>query len=228
MAAADAWLDYWEGLPEGQLLFRPEAEEFARNLKAVLPLSSATRVLDFGCGYGFVAEQLAPAVGELYLWDAAPSMRRHAVDLLTRHANVHLLDPDAPPALDLILVNSVVQYMTPEELRGWLERWRGWLTPAGRVILADLIPPGHSPWRDLFSLVCFSLRRGYFLRAMRNVRATHARYRQAEQARPLYRPGHEEIRRLAEETGYAVEFLPRNLTHFRGRRTALLTARERR
>ncbi len=225
MSAADVWVSYWEELPEGQLLFHPEAEEYVRNLLAAFPLTPSMRVLDFGCGYGFVAESLAPRVGELFLWDAAPSMRRHAAARLARQPNVKLLDPVDYPGckLDLVLVNSVVQYMTPDELAGWLRRWRELLAPGGQIVLSDLIPPGHSAVRDLLSLVRFSIRRGYLLRAIRNVLATRKRYQKAEHVRSLYRPGREELQGFARQAGLAIRFLDRNLTHFRKRETAVLT-----
>jgi len=225
-ATADTWVSYWDALPEGQLLFRPEAEEYVRNLAAAFPLSRQSRLLDFGCGYGFVAAALAPRVGQVFLWDAAASMRRHAVARLAQQDNVVLLDLNdstTKPSLDLILVNSVVQYMTPEELAGWLPRWRQLLAPSGQVVLSDLIPPRHSFLTDLFSLLTFSVRRGYLVQAIRNILATRKRYKQAEHARPLYHPSCAELTRMAAAAGLATRFLDRNLTHFRGRVTADLT-----
>jgi SAM-dependent methyltransferase len=224
-ATADTWLTYWDELPEGQLLFRPEADEYVRNLTSAFPLTRSTRVLDFGCGYGFCAERLAPLVGELYLWDAAPSMRQYAARRLAQQANVRSLDVDTPSStrLDLILVNSVVQYMTPEELAGWLSRWRDLLAPRGQIVLSDLILPGHGHVRDLLSLVTFSLRRGYLVRAIHNVLAARKRYAEAEKARPLYRPARADLERMARQAGLSLRFLDRNLTHFRSRATAVFS-----
>lgn len=221
---ASTWVTYWDELPEGQLLFRPEAEEYVRNLTSTFALSPSSRVLDFGCGYGFCAEHLAPRVGELFLWDAAPSMRQNASQRLTRFGNVHALDLDVPASttLDFILVNSVVQYMTPDELAGWLSRWRELLAPHGQIVLSDLIPPGHGHFKDLFSLIKFSLRRGYLVRAVRNVFATRKRYVEAEKVRPLYRPAREELESMARQAGLSLRFLDHNLTHFKSRVTAVL------
>jgi hypothetical protein len=108
----------------------------------------------------------------------------------------------------------------------WLERWRLMLAPTGKIVLSDLIPPGHSFVKDLFSLLRFSIRRGYLIRAMRNVLATRKRYQKAEQARPLYHPAREELTRMALTAGLDTRFLKRNLTHFRGRLTAVLTPSE--
>jgi SAM-dependent methyltransferase len=223
------WASYWEELPEGQLLFRPEADECVRNLTAAVPLTAGMKVLDFGCGYGFVAEELAGRVAVYYLWDVAASMREHALAWLARFGNVSLLDlshPDGVPAdvrLDLILVNSVVQYMQSAEFASWLVRWRGLLAAGGQLVLSDLIPPGHRFAADLLSLVWFSIRRGYLFRALGNVAGEHRRYLATRQTCPLHRVGRDDLLRHARAAGLGVRFLPRNLTHFTGRLTAILT-----
>jgi trans-aconitate methyltransferase len=227
-ATADTWVTYWDELPEGQLLFRPEADEYVRNLLAAFALTPRTRLLDFGCGYGFVTEALAPRVAECLIWDAAPSMCRHTLARLAHHTTIRWIDLNdhQPEGLDLILVNSVLQYMTPDELSGWLGRWRSMLAATGQIVLSDLLPPGHGFVKDLFSLLRFSVRRGYLFRAIRNVLATRKRYQQAEHARPLYHPAREELTRMAQSARLQTRFLERNLTHFRGRVTAVLTPGE--
>jgi SAM-dependent methyltransferase len=224
-AAPESWVSYWEELNEGQLLFRQEADEYVRRLRRALSPPPGAVVLDFGCGYGFVAEGLAPLVGEVYLWDAAESMRRHAARRLVGIANVHLLEKVEPPpgvCFDLILVNSVVQYMTEEELAGWLGRWRLLLAPSGRVVLSDLLPPDHRSLADILSLLRFSLRRGYFFRALRNVLGERKRYQQTVRAHPLLHVGRDRLTQLAAAARLTVTFLPRNLTHFARRYTAVL------
>jgi SAM-dependent methyltransferase len=223
------WPSYWQQLPEGQLLFRPESAEYVRNLTAAVPLTADMKVLDFGCGYGFIAEELAPRVADYYLWDVAASMREHALARLARLGNVHLLDlsnPEAVPdglRLDLVLVNSVVQYLQPAELASWLVCWRKLLAEDGQVVLSDLIPPAHGFLADLLSLLWFSVRRGYLFRALWNVAGEHRRYLATRETCPLYRVGRDELQRHARAAGLSVRFLPRNLTHFTGRLTAILT-----
>lgn len=219
-----AWVTYWDELPEGRLLFRPESEEYVRNLLTVFPIDERTRILDFGCGYGAIAEALAEQASVVCLWDAAESMRRTAVERLADRPNVRGVDLERenPGQFDLILVNSVVQYMTPDELRGWLRRWRTMLAPDGCVVLSDLIPPRHSTLADLRSLLFFSLRRGYLLEAVRNVLRERKRYGATAQAVPLLHVAQHELQRDAEAAGLTVQFLPENLTHFRGRITAVL------
>lgn len=225
-AASTEWVSYWDQLPEGQLLFHPEAEEYVRNLLAAVPVTASMRVLDFGCGYGFVAELLSPRVGEVWLWDAAEGMRRWAAERLASCPNVKRIDlaTTTDVRFDLILVNSVVQYMSPDEFVWWLGRWRGLLAPGGKVVISDLSDPNHRSLSDVLSLLSFSLRRGYFFQAIRNVLRERKRYQQTVNACPLLRVGREELTRLAAEASLSVRFLPCNLTHFRGRYAVILEA----
>src|SRR5262249_28985463 len=160
------------------------------------------------------------------LWPGAATIRRHARARMAPFGNVRYLDLSGPehfprdPRFDLILVNSVCQYMTPDEFSGWLGHWRQMLAPGGRVVISDLIPPDYSGSRDLLHLLRFSPRRGFLLRAVFQAVGEIFRYYKTRQARPLTRFGKEELTRRGQEAGLTVEFLPRNLTHFPERLTA--------
>ena len=104
----------------------------------MLRIDPRARVLDFGCGFGHVAEMLSSRVEELFLWDASANMRSHARLKLDGQRNIKFLDlsdPKTPPhdlCFDLILVNSVVQYMTLDEFSTWLITVAQMLAPGGR------------------------------------------------------------------------------------------------
>lgn len=223
------WVAYWDELDEGQLLFREEADEYVRNLAAAVRLDRGMRVLDFGCGYGFVAHGLAPLVGQLFLWDAAESMRACARSHLAGRPNVYILGSpgtsDAPgdPRFDLILVNSVIQYMSEAEFLARLATWCLQLAPGGQVVVSDIIPPDHPPLKDILALLSFSTRRGYLLRALRNVLGERKRYQRMKQMCRLYHVGADQLHRHAAASGLQVKILPRNLTHFPGRITAVFS-----
>jgi SAM-dependent methyltransferase len=220
---------YFNGLGEEQLHFRQEAAEYVRNLKVVFPVHGRMGVLDFGCGHGFVAAGLAPQVGHVSVWDASPEMRRRARLRLAGQPNAALLDLSVTggwdgPGFDLILVNSVVQYMGVDEFAGWLRHWRRMLAPGGRIVLSDLIPPGRGSARDLIALLKFSARNGCLGGTVRNVFRERKRYLQARESGPLFQVSRDELSRLAAEAELRASFLARNLTHFTGRLTAVLEA----
>jgi cyclopropane fatty-acyl-phospholipid synthase-like methyltransferase len=223
-AEGDEWSEYWEGIDEHKKVFRIEARDHVQRLLRLVPVTPATRALDFGCGFGFVACELAPYVASVALWDGAASVRRRARARTAHLGNVELGDPFEPgPRYDLITVHSVVQYMTVQELRDWLERWRGLLAPGGRLVLSDLLQPDTSSVRELARYLVFALRNGFFWDAFVEGVREISRYWKARQSRPLtiVTPG--KIGAWGKEAGFTVRVLADNLSYRASRRTAVLT-----
>lgn len=226
------WESYWEELSEEQRLFREQSDEYFRNLASTLWLDPQARVLDFGCGFGHVAQLLAPRVGELFLWDASANMRRRARINVAGYQNIRFLDLSNPKSLpdglqfELILVNSVVQYMTLDEFSGWLIRWRRMLVPNGRLVISDLISPEYPAIRDIVDLLRLSARRGFLIPAMWQAFSEIWRYWGVRRVRPLSRVGREDLGQRAANAELTVNYLPTNLTHFKKRLTAVLTHAE--
>lgn len=225
------WPAYFDGLGEQSPLHREQAALYVVALRDQVGLRREQRVLDFGCGFGFVAALLAPLVAEVWVWDPAPNMRAVTAHRTAELANVRLCDLSAEPApevaveaapFDLILVNSVAQYMAPEDLSAWLPRWRAMLARGGAVVLSDLIPPRHSGLSDVSDLLRLGARHGSPLRGARAAVGGIRRYWRTSRAAPLVRVGHDDLDRRAAEADLEVTALPRNLTHFRRRWTAVL------
>ena len=221
-----SWSEYWESLESGELLFRKQSDEYVARLLAAVPVHSRTSVLDFGCGFGFVASALAPRVGSVAVWDPSPRMRSRASVTLKPHANARVIDlSQAAPAerFDLILVNSVAQYMTSAEFDVWLDRWRDLLVESGRLVLSDLLPPAHHTWVDVIDILRFSSRRRILLRTIREATVEVRRYLRTRAVQPLVHIDRDELCRRAGAAGFTVAFMERNLTHLTHRTTALLT-----
>lgn len=227
-APADGWGPYWDGLNDQYKVFKLEAVDCVERLARATPLRPDDRVLDFGCGFGFLANALSPLVGEVYLWDSAAGMRRHARLNVAGCRNVRFLDlsgEDADPGVrfDVILVNSVVQYMTIEELSAWLRRWRRLLAPGGRVLLSDLVPPDPSHLAEALSLLWLCARHGKLAGAIRDGLSEARRYFGTRVARPLLRLSREDVGRLAAAAAFEARFLPESITYRRSRHTAVLS-----
>jgi SAM-dependent methyltransferase len=225
------WSAHWEELGGTPRFFRAQANEYVSNLDSAIVLNPRACVLDFGCGFGFVAQILAPKVGELFLWEASANMRRHTRLNVASHQNVRFLDLSKPEAVcgdlrfDLILVNSVVQYMSIDELSLWINRWRTMLSPGGRIIVSDVIPPDHDSISDIVDLLKFSLRRGVLVDVICRLFLKLWRYWKVRRSWPLARISREQLSQLAKPASLTVTCLPRNLTQFRTRFTAILTER---
>jgi SAM-dependent methyltransferase len=77
-----------------------------------------------------------------------------------------LVEALADASFDLIVMNSVAQYLSAEELDRALALFRRLLRPAGRLVLGDVIPPSVSPVADALALLRFAAANGFFLAAL--------------------------------------------------------------
>ena len=138
------WREYFDGLKDQSPLYREQAALYVESLCAAVGVQHHQRVLDFGCGFGFVAALLAPLVAEVWWWDPSPNMRSAAERNTIDFPNARFCDLSAMPfaepgsiwqetRFDVILINSVAQYMAPEELWAWLRQWRAMLAPNGQI-----------------------------------------------------------------------------------------------
>lgn len=126
-------------------------------------------VLDHGCGDALYAETVAASCGRLILCEAAPAVREKLAARVAGHPTIEVIDADAvnglpDGSLDLVVANSLVQYLSRDELVGLLGLWRRKLKPVGSLVVADVIPPEVSPFTDALELLRFGWRDG-FLRA---------------------------------------------------------------
>jgi SAM-dependent methyltransferase len=226
---APGWKSYWEGLGGAEPFFRAQAQEYVRNLESALVLDSRARVLDFGCGFGFVAEALAPKVGELFVWDSSANMLRCTQRLVAGCRNVRVLDLSDPQTVpcdlrfDLIVVNSVVQYMSLDEFSVSLACWRTLVAPGGRIVISDLIPRNHHAISDVMDMLRFSARRGILGDAILWAFRKLGRYRRVRRVSSFGGIGLEELSQRGKAEGLTVNCLPANLTHFKRRLTVLFT-----
>lgn len=224
-----AWPAFWEEAAHLHI-HRVEAGDYLERLRRGVSLQATDRVFDFGCGFGHVAGLLAAEALSIGYWDAAEQMRvataARTAELGDRAASFDLSGPvpdGALGAFDLVLANSVVQYMSPDELARWLPRWRSMLAPGGRIVLSDLPVPGASALAELVGMLRFAARRGFLLRAVRDAASEARRYSSSRSRSELQRWTPEEFVRLAAGHGLTARILPANLTHRAGRFSVLLT-----
>ena len=82
-----------------------------------------------------------------------------------------MLAPDeverlADASIDLVVANSLVQYIAPAELDRLLAIWRRLLAPGGVLIVADVIPPGVGVLTDAVALLRYAAKNGFLLAAV--------------------------------------------------------------
>lgn len=223
------WSAFWEGAAHLHI-HRVEADDYLERLRREVPLLPTDHVFDFGCGFGHVVSLLALIMASVGYWDAAGQMlaatAARTAALGDRVAPVDLAGPvpdTATASYDLVLANSVVQYMSADELAGWLPRWRSMLAPGGRIVLSDIPVPGASDIGEMVGMLRFAAGRGFLVRAVRDAASEVRRYSSSRSRTTLRRWVPEEFVRFAAGHGLAARVLPVNLTHRAGRFTVLLT-----
>lgn len=220
-----SWREFWNGdTPiyasprHKQLHYRRIATDIVRLIDEFSP-QRAPRLLDHGCGEALSAGEIARRCEQLYLLDSAPVVvdalrRRHA-----RDASITVLAEGgesaiSPQSLDLVIVNSVVQYLTPDEFAAALRGWHALLRPDGRLVLADIIPRRTSALTDALALLRFAWRGGFFLAALAGlVRTVFSDYRRLRQRLGIAHYDQADLQPLLAATGFGRVATHANLGH---------------
>jgi len=170
---ASSWLDFFNGDHAIYVNARHKAlhDRMVADDIAALVATPQDVVLDFGCGEATEADAVARRCATLYLSDAAPAVLARVAARHAANPKIGVLTPDGvkalPPAsLDLVVVNSLLQYLSRDELAEWLAVWADRLRPGGRLVLGDVIPPDVSPLTDATALLGFAFKGGFLAAAL--------------------------------------------------------------
>jgi SAM-dependent methyltransferase len=155
------WVEYWSDTGYDAAFWRRSLQDYAERLHEQVPFAETDCVLDYGAGPGFLAPPLAGRVAELCLAERSAVLCDHARELtagLEHVTVVRLAEHEGPEVLphrafDVVVVNSVLQYLTREEAREVLARLGERLAPDGRLVVSDLVPPGSSLLPELRDVV---------------------------------------------------------------------------
>ena len=221
------WRDYWN---QDTPIYAGERHKLlhyrlvSNDIIGLIP-SSGARVLDYGCGEALFADRVAAKCGRLFLSDAAPLVRDRLKERLGSNDSITILAPEEVSGLpdgsiDLIVVNSLLQYLPLEELRGLLKLWREKLHSDGRLVIADVVPPDVSPVTDAKALLSFAWKGGFLTSAILGLaRTAFSDYRKIRDEIGLSHYTERDMRDLLENAGLSVEKAGRNLGHNPARMT---------
>src|ERR1051325_9202241 len=118
-----SWREFWDSAHSIYVSERHKDVHYrdvAEQLAGFVPGPKA-RVLDHGSGEAVHADLVAARAGELILCDAAATVRASLAARFADNPKIKVIPPEdvalLPNAsLDLVFANSVVQYLTPQEL----------------------------------------------------------------------------------------------------------------
>jgi SAM-dependent methyltransferase len=221
------WRDFWNHNHSIYVNARHKALHYASIAKDLVPLVPSTDaiVLDYGCGEALGAPQLAAHCGKVLLYDGASNVETSLRNRYGTSDKISVLSDSALKAwpdesLDMIICNSVMQYLTQDECREFVQfAWRK-LKPDGRLIVADIIPPYVDAATDTMALLEFSLRGGFFFAALRGLVATYfSRYRKLRANVGLTTFAIPDMQRLLSTNGFEAKRHDRNIGHNQARMT---------
>lgn len=133
---------------------RQVADRLATQILA-LNLPSDARVLEIGCGTGFLGAGLIGRLPYAHYWmtDIAPGMldrarRRFAGRDDIAFAEMDAAHPTIDGPFDLICSSLAMQWLA--DLPGTVARLRGLLSPNGRLIFTTLVAGSFAEWRAAY------------------------------------------------------------------------------
>jgi len=185
------------------------------------------RILDYGCGYFDLGKELirltevetnssrlapAPRVDGFDPDTAALATTRTALAHAGTAPGLYHSPADLPRgAYDLIVVNSVLQYLdSDKDLADFFVTARALLKPTGRriVVIADLIPPTYSAGIDALHSMAHATRHGLAVPMLRHLWQAATK----PSGLSLLRIDRSRLERAARPAGFSIETLPKNLT----------------
>ena len=198
--------------------------EIADQIAAFVP-GPAARVLDYGSGDAIHADRVAAVAAEVTLCDAAPSVRASMASRFAGNPRIKVISPEEVAALpdgrlDLIVTNSVAQYLTEDELTRLLAMFRRLLAPGGTLIFADVIPPDVGALSDVTALLRYAAKHGFLFAALVGLaKTTVSPYRKIRSTLGITQYTEAQFMRKLTEAGFAAERLARNMEHNPARMT---------
>jgi ubiquinone/menaquinone biosynthesis C-methylase UbiE len=217
----DDWIDYYDSTHTIYASKRHRDLHFqviARDIVGYISSPDAV-VLDYSCGEALSAARVAEACGKLILAEPAPGVRGRLIARFAPNTRIRVRSLDdlrhmEEKSIDLAVMNSVAQYMTPGELDAALAVIRRLLKPGGRLVLGDILRPEVGMGRDVLALLKFAGTHGFLKDALYGLASTAlSDYRQLRTRIGLQRYSEAEMIAKLAAAGFAASRAHRNIGH---------------
>ena len=217
----DDWIDYYDSthtIYASRLHRDLHFQLIARDIIGYIPSADAV-VLDYACGEALSAARVAEACGKLYLAEPAPGVRGRLIARFAPNTKIRVRSLDdlrkmEENSIDLAVMNSVVQYMTPGDLDQAFAVIRRLLKPGGRLVLGDVLRPEVGMIRDVIALLRFAATHGFLKDALIGLVSTAlSDYRQLRARVGLQRYGETEMVAKLAAAGFTASRAHSNIGH---------------
>jgi ubiquinone/menaquinone biosynthesis C-methylase UbiE len=203
----------------------------ADDIIAVLPSRGGATVLDYGSGDALEAPRVAERVKRLYLFDAVQEVVTRLRARFAGQPRIVVLGEAElaalrPASVDLVVVNSVVQYLQQAELQAMLATARRLLRADGTLVVADIIDPDAGAVADITALLRSAAANGFFLAALGGLAATFfSDYRRLRQSVGLSTYREADFLRILSDAGFTARRRETNFGFNPARMTFLASVR---
>jgi hypothetical protein len=220
-----SWVAFWDSSHSIYVNARHRAAYYrliGPQVAALVP-APAARVLDYGSGEALHADIVAAAAGELLLCEAAPRVRARLAELFRDNGKIRAVSPeelDGLPerSLDLILLHSVAQYLSPKEAGALFSLFRRLIKVNGSLVVSDVIPSNIAVWTDVSELLRFAASNGFLLAALAGlVRNSLSSYSRLRTRLGLTRYGEAAMIEMLAVAGFTARRLSENIGHHHAR-----------
>jgi ubiquinone/menaquinone biosynthesis C-methylase UbiE len=217
----DDWIDYYDSTHTIYASKRHRDLHFeliARDIRSYITARDQV-VLDYACGEALSAGKVAEACGLLILAEPAPGVRGRLIARFAPYTRIKVRSLEdvrkmAGNSVDLVVMNSVVQYMTADELDSALAVVRRLLRPSGRLVLGDVLRPEVGMPTDVYALLRFGAKHGFLKDALWGLAATAlSDYRQLRSRVGLTRYSETEIIEKLAKAGFSATRAGQNIGH---------------
>ena len=217
----DEWIDYYDSthtIYASKLHRDLHFQIIARDIVGYIASPDAV-VLDYACGEALSATRVAEACGKLYLAEPAPGVRGRLIARFAPNTKIRVRSLDDlrkmdEKSIDLVIMNSVAQYMTADELDSAFSVLRRLLKPAGRLVIGDILRPEIGMPRDVLALLKFASTHGFLKDALYGLASTAlSDYRQLRTRVGLQRYGESEMIAKLTRSGFTASRANTNIGH---------------
>jgi ubiquinone/menaquinone biosynthesis C-methylase UbiE len=217
----DDWIDYYDSTHTIYASKRHRDLHFELVARDIIGYVTSPDqvVLDYACGEALSASKVAEACGQLILAEPAPGVRGRLIARFAPNTKIRVRSLDdlrkmPEKSVDLAVMNSVAQYMTPAELDSALAVIRKLLKPSGRLVLGDILCPDVGLPTDVYALLRFATKHGFLKDALTGVISTAlSDYRQLRARIGLQRYGEAEMIAKLASAGFSASRARRNIGH---------------
>jgi ubiquinone/menaquinone biosynthesis C-methylase UbiE len=217
----DDWIDYYDSthtIYASKLHRDLHFQLIARDIIGYISSPDAV-VLDYACGEALSAARVAEACGQLILAEPAPGVRGRLIARFAPNTKIRVRSLDdarkmPERSVDLVVMNSVTQYMTPAELDAAFAVVKRLLKPGGRLVVGDVLRPEVGMPRDVLALLRFAARHGFLRDALIGLVATAlSDYRQLRSKVGLQRYSEAEVVAKLAAAGFTASRAHSNIGH---------------